>query len=91
METHINSWGNSLAVRLPKSLSELYGLHKGSPVDISSIDGGIFLRPIKDSLESMKDMVADVDIDKMCAAVTDENRPTPEDFDFGAPIGKEIW
>jgi antitoxin component of MazEF toxin-antitoxin module len=91
METYINSWGNSLAVRLPKNLSELYGLSKGASVDISAIDGGIFLRPIKDPLETMKEMVADVDIEAMCAAITDENRPSPEDFDFGVPMGKEIW
>lgn len=91
METHVNSWGNSLAVRLPKNLSELYGLSKGTAIDILATESGILLRPIPDSLEKMKEMVADVDIEAMCAAITDENRPAPEDFDWGVPVGKEIW
>lgn len=91
METHINSWDGGLGIHLPRSLSELYGLSNGASVDISAIEGGIFLRPIKDSLETMKEMVADVDIEAMCAAITDKNRPSLEDFDFGVPMGKEIW
>lgn len=93
METHINSWGNSLAVRLPKSLLELYGLSKGATVDLSITDDGILLRPArkKDPIEKMLDMTADIDMDSMCAAITEENKPSPEDFEWGKPVGKEIW
>ena len=91
METHIDSLDGGLGIHLHIAMAETLGFSRGTLIDISAADGGIFLRPMKDPLETMKEMVADVDIEAMCAAITDENRPSPEDFDFGAPIGKEIW
>lgn len=93
METHINSWGNSLAVRLPKNVLEAFGLSNGAAIDLSVTDDGILLRPIKakDPIEAMLEMTKGVDIDKKCSQITENNRPLPEDFDFGSPMGKEIW
>lgn len=93
METHINSWGNSLAVRLPKYILDLYGLSKGAAMDLSVTEEGILLSPkkTKDPISEMLQMTADIDIEKMCSAITDKNRPSPEDFDWGKPVGKEIW
>ncbi len=49
METHINSWGNSLAVRIPKALAANLGLKENSPIDISINDGVLFIKPIEPS------------------------------------------
>ena len=44
MRTRIAKWGNSLALRLPKSLTEGQGLAEGSAVEIVEHEEGILLR-----------------------------------------------
>ncbi len=46
MEQHINSWGNSLGVRIPKAFSESLGVENGSMIDMSLVDGAIVIRPL---------------------------------------------
>ncbi|HET9096732.1 MAG TPA: AbrB/MazE/SpoVT family DNA-binding domain-containing protein [Candidatus Baltobacteraceae bacterium] len=38
MRTRVDRWGNSLGVRLPKSVAERIGLREGDPVEME-IDG----------------------------------------------------
>lgn len=45
MRTHIAKWGNSLAVRLPRTIADQIDVEDGTPVEIR-IEGGILtLRP----------------------------------------------
>ena len=88
METHIDSWDGGLGIHLPIAMAETLGFSRGTLIDISAADGGIFLRPMKDPLETMKEMVADVDIEAMCANITPENSH-PETY-WGAAVGNEI-
>ena len=64
MKTHIQKWGNSLGVRLPKSFAEELGLGNGSPIEMSLEDGAIVIRPDRDRVR---------DLDALLAGVTDEN------------------
>jgi len=45
MKTTVSKWGNSMALRIPKSLLEASKLAEGSEVEISLIDGKIILEP----------------------------------------------
>ncbi len=40
-------WGNSEAIRIPKSLSKALGLEVGDSLNISVIDNGLFIKPAK--------------------------------------------
>jgi antitoxin MazE len=64
MKTHLQKWGNSLAVRVPKSFAEDLGLRDGSPVDMTLADGAIVVKPDRDR---------DWDLGEMLAGITDDN------------------
>ena len=79
METKIQKWGNSLAVRLPKAFAEQTGIENGSEVRIMVQDGKIVLFPLQDRqalLESLLDKI-------------DESTIHTE-VDFGIAVGREI-
>ena len=79
METKIQKWGNSLAVRLPKAFTEQTGIENGSDVRILIEDDKIVLVPIKTRdtlLESMLDKIDETTL---------HNK-----IDFGEPVGREL-
>jgi len=79
METKIQKWGNSLAVRLPKAFAEQTGIENGSDVQILIQDGKIILVPVKDRAKLL-----DALLEK-----TDESTVHSE-ISFGKPVGKEL-
>jgi antitoxin MazE len=77
MGASIARWGNSLAVRIPKSALDAADLHEGDPVTVTAEGRSLVLR--------RSDRV---DLETMIASITAENLPD-ESFDF-APIGREL-
>jgi antitoxin MazE len=47
MLTKIKKWGNSPAVRIPKTIAEEIGIENGTPVEIRVVDGQIHITPIQ--------------------------------------------
>jgi hypothetical protein len=43
MNTRIQKWGNSLALRIPKTFAEETGLERGSPVEMSVVAGQLLI------------------------------------------------
>ena len=82
MITKIQKWGNSQGLRLAKNLLADAQLAVGDEVDINVKDGLIIVTPAKRirGRHSLKDLVARIPKDYQ----TDE-------FDWGKPIGKEVW
>jgi antitoxin MazE len=64
LKTIVKKWGNSLAVRLPKSFAEGLDLENNGPVEMSLEEGAIVIRPDKDRIW---------ELDSLLAAVTDDN------------------
>lgn len=79
MKVQIQKWGNSLAVRIPKSFAIETAIHQGTTVDVSVVDDAIIMRPAKDELT----------LENLLAGVTDEN--IHSEVDFGGPRGNEVW
>ena len=75
----LRKWGNSLAIRLPRTITEDHGLHDGSRIRYSELKTKIILELDEEAL-TLKDLV---------------DRITPENMhpatDWGTPVGKEIW
>jgi antitoxin MazE len=46
VDTTIQKWGNSLAIRIPKAFADEIGLHQGSQIDIRIVDGQLVIRPV---------------------------------------------
>lgn len=78
MRTEIAKWGNSLAVRLPKSIVDRLALRDGSAVEIVEADGTLVIRPSAPRYA----------LDDLLAGITSDNQPD-ETFD-DRPRGAEI-
>lgn len=73
-------WGNSLAVRLPKTLAEECGIEADSAIEIVREDNLIVIKPVRKQ---------GVSLDSLLAKVTKENLHS--EVPTGQPVGKEIW
>lgn len=80
MQTKIRKWGNSLALRIPKSFALNANLKQDALVDISIDKERIIITPIGEEEYSL---------DKLLAGVSEDNLHS--ECDTGAPVGKEIW
>ena len=80
MQTKITKWGNSLALRIPKSFALNANLKQNELVDLSIEKEKIIITLINEKEYSLKDLLD---------GVTENN--LHEEFDTGEPVGKEIW
>ena len=79
MTTQIAKWGNSLGLRLPKSVTQEARIDEGDRVDVSVENGTIVIRPSRRSYS----------LDALVSKITPENRH--DATDWGKPTGREAW
>lgn len=80
MKSQIGQWGNSLAVRIPKFVTESLELKANDRILFSVEDGKIVLEPMKTLEElSLDDLLAEV------------NEPPEPEVNWGKPMGNEVW
>ena len=80
MRTRIQKWGNSLALRIPKSFATEVGIQRETPVEISLANGKLVIAPVAKPKLTLKQLLA---------KVTKEN--LHHEVDTGPAIGNEIW
>ena len=80
METRVQRWGNSLAVRIPKPLADEIGLKDNSPVRISLHDQQLVVVLVLKPAFSLEALLAQV---------TDLNRHS--EVSTGPALGGEAW
>ena len=80
MKTRLQKWGNSLALRIPKSFAAEVGLDPNSSVEISLRDGKLIVFPSEKPKFILKQLLAQV---------TEEN--LHHEVDTGSPVGSEVW
>ncbi len=80
MQTKIQKWGNSLALRIPRSFAQEAGVGAGSEVDLSVKDGDLVVRPARRRTYRLQDLLR---------RVTAKN--LHEEVDTGEPVGREVW
>jgi len=71
MQSKIQKWGNSLAVRIPKGFADHLSLSNGRTVEIRDVKGAITISPVK---EDKPDLVA------LLAGINKENLHAESDF-----------
>lgn len=81
MKTRVQKWGNSLALRIPKSFAEEVGLRDRSVVKISLAKGKLVVSPIAGKRKFT--------LKKLLARINDDN--LHGEFGTGAPMGNEVW
>ncbi|KAF0208129.1 MAG: hypothetical protein FD171_1286 [Actinobacteria bacterium] len=80
MKTKVQKWGNSLAVRIPKTFAEEVGLKDDSSIEMRLVKGGLLLEPTSEWTPSL---------DEMLATVTDSN--LHDEVETGPAQGSEAW
>ena len=80
METRVQRWGNSLALRIPKLLADEAGLKDNSPVQLSLRDKLLVVTPIRKPALSL---------DALLAQVTANNLHS--EVQTGPAVGGEAW
>lgn len=80
MRARIQKWGNSLALRIPKSVAQEAGLVQGCEIDVKAHKGGLTIRPRKNKSYTLAQLLRGTDPRK--------SRPL---VDWGPPQGREVW
>ena len=75
----VTKWGNSNAVRLPKTVLEKAQIREGDELEIHVEKGRIALSPVS-SKQTLENLVS---------RITPEN--APGELDWGNPAGRERW
>ena len=78
MKTTAQKWGNSLAIRVPKSIAQQAGLKVKDDLDIEVRKGALVLRPHLRRVYRLEDLLK---------GMTPRNVHT--ELDFGGPVGRE--
>lgn len=79
MRTAVKRWGNSLGVRIPKSILEENSLKEGSEINIISKDGTIIFEPVKKKY-NLKDLLEGINESNLHREIS-----------TGDSVGEEIW
>ena len=77
--TQVSKWGNSLGLRLPKSVAREAQLDEGDTVDVSVDNGTIVIRPSRPRYS----------LDELVRRITPKNRH--DESDWGGSLGDEVW
>ena len=80
MKVQIQKWGNSLALRIPKSFAIESKVKQGSVVEVSLEQGKIVVAPIAEPEFTLDDLLAKV-----------TKRNLHKEVDTGRSLGKEAW
>jgi antitoxin MazE len=80
MKTTIQRWGNSLAVRIPKTLAQETTFDEGDEVDLRADEDRIVMERSRPKHYRLSDLLA---------GVTEANRH--DVVEFGEPAGREAW
>jgi antitoxin MazE len=78
--TQIARWGNSLGLRLPKSVALEARVDEGDTVEVSVKNGAIVIRPSRPAYS----------LAQLVSKITPRNRHDESDWG-GSPVGHEAW
>lgn len=77
MQSRVQKWGNSLGLRIPKTIAQQAGLSEGTTVNFSVRGNSIVINPQQYSLETMLSQITPDNVHK--------------EIDTGYIVGREIW
>jgi antitoxin MazE len=80
MRARVQKWGNSLALRIPKSFASETALDQGAEVELTLENGRLVITPVEEPRYELADLLA---------RVRPENLHT--ETDTGSSVGTEAW
>ena len=82
MNTKIQKWGNSFAVRIPKNVVEKHFLSEGSVVSVKENKESIIITPVKKKKNTLK-------LDDVLKKISSDN--LHGELSWGENKGNEVW
>lgn len=67
MKTTIQKWGNSYAVRIPKSFVKEVGLEYHTDIELTLEDGKLIIQPVPKETPSLEELLAGVNPENLHA------------------------
>ena len=80
MKVQVQKWGNSLALRIPKSFAVESNIGQGSTVEVSLENGRIIVFPVAEPEFSLDDILEQITPDNLHGEI-----------DTGRSVGQESW
>jgi len=80
MKTQLARWGNSMAVRIPKSVAQAAKLRLGDRLELAHEGSGVVSIRKKKGTPSLKDLMREITPENLHAEI-----------DWGGPEGQELW
>lgn len=80
MRTRIRKWGNSLALRIPRSFAAEAQVEEGSTVDITVEGGSLRVRPVRARRYVLSELLEGV-----------SRRNLHAEVEWGEAVGREAW
>lgn len=80
MKTRIQKWGNSLALRIPKSFASEAGLQRETSIELSLSEGKLIITPMTKPKYTLKQLLAKVN-----------NENLHNETYTGSAAGNEAW
>ena len=80
MKTRVQKWGNSLALRIPKSFADEVGLRKETSVEMALAEGKIIVTRLTEP---------ELTLEQLLSKVTKDN--LHHEVDTGSAVGNETW
>lgn len=81
MQATIQKWGNSQGIRIPKAFLDALGMSENDIIELDRVNDDIIIKKVK-----TEDNLTLDDIFKGYCG-----KYKPEEFDWGTPVGKEVW
>jgi len=78
MRTTLKKWGNSQAIRIPKTIIEKARIKENDQVELNVVSGTIVIQPIKKH-KTLKERIKDYNGDYRCS-----------EWESGQSVGKEV-
>ncbi|MFH0802261.1 MAG: AbrB/MazE/SpoVT family DNA-binding domain-containing protein [bacterium] len=80
MRAKVQKWGNSLALRIPKSFAEDIQIQLGTSVELSTRDETLVVTPLRNIKYTLEGLLS---------GVNEQN--IHEELDLGSSYGREAW
>ncbi len=80
MNATVQRWGNSLALRIPKSVAQDVDLHQGSVVELAVVEGDMLVKPKNRRKLSLSRMLKEISKGNIHS-----------EYEWGHAKGKEAW
>ncbi len=80
MRTVIQKWGNSQGIRIPKAFLDAMGMRENDTVELERRDNSIVITLPKRKEVTLESIFEGYD-----------GGYKPEEYDWGKPVGKEVW